>query len=142
VVSLRITGQFDRLKAFQRQLETAPRLARMLNQNLAEESLTLVADGYRSARDPYGAKWTPRKSRGGGRALLVKTGAMRNSAHATSVTARGFALAFAMAYWIFHQRGTRNMVRRLLLPLAGRLPSSWAAAYGEVYDEIMTEHFR
>lgn len=141
-MGFRITGQFGKLAAFGRQLATAPRVLDTLSRNLAEESLTLAAEGYRAARDPYGAAWAPRKSRGGGRALLVRTGAMRNSASVAAATKRFFIIAYTMAYARFHQRGTRRMARRSVLPRGGNLPGSWAASYAEVVDEIMEAHFK
>lgn len=138
----RITGQFSKLAAFGRKLADAPRLLGVISRNLAEESLTLAALGYRAARDPYGAAWAPRKSPGGGRALLVRTGAMRNSAAVLSATIRFFVIAYVMAYAIFHQRGTRKMARRSVLPRGSQLPGSWVSAYGEVVDDIMTDHFK
>lgn len=140
-MGFRITGQFNKLAAFGRKLATAPRLLGTISRNLAEESLTLAALGYRAARDPYGAAWAPRKS-GGGRALLVRTAAQRNSAAVLAAIAAFFAVAYTMAYARFHQHGTRNMPRRSVLPRGGRLPGKWSTAYGKVFDEIMEDHFR
>jgi hypothetical protein len=141
-MGLRITGQFDKLAAFGRKLSSAPRLLGTLSRNLAEESITLAAEGYRAAQDPYGAAWPPRKSRGGGRALLVRTGALRNSASVAAANKRFFIVAYTMAYAQFHQRGTRRMARRSVLPRGGRIPGSWAAAYSDVFEELMGDHFR
>lgn len=141
-MGLRITGQFGKLNAFANKLAGAPRLLLDISRNLAEESLTLAAEGYRAARDPYGAAWAPRKRGGGGRALLVRTGAMRNSASVVAATKRYFTIAYTMAYARFHQNGTRRMPRRSVLPRGSRLPGSWADAYAAVVEEIMGDHFK
>jgi phage gpG-like protein len=141
-VGFRITGDYGKLERFELQLRTAPRQLAAVSRNMAEEGLTLVALGFRAARDPYGGAWASRKSGSGGRALLVRTGALRNSFHVISATKAAFVIGTGIAYARFHQNGTTHMVARRMLPRKGALPGRWAAAFREVYDEIMTAHFR
>lgn len=126
----------------ERQLRATPSLLDHVSANLAEESINLVREGFDGSHDPYGAAWQPRKSDGGGRALLVRTGAMRNSVNVAYAHRRGFGIRAGVGYATYHQQGTGRMPARKIMPDQGTLPAGWRARYDEVVDEVFDAHFR
>jgi len=113
---------------------------REISAALAEESITLVSEGFRGQKDPYGGRWKGRKS-GGGSALLVQTGALRSSFHTSSVSASGFTISSGVAYSVFHQSGTKSMPARMMLPKENDVPGPWEQAFDEVAEEVLEDHF-
>jgi len=138
-MGIRIIGsdaQLNRwISGLNRVRDALPQIAR----SLAEESITLVSKGFRQKQDPYGGKWAPRKS-GGGRALLVRTGAMRNSFHVAGAGAGGFTIASGAAYADFHQHGTSRMPARRMVPNPNDIPARWERAYDDLAEEILGSH--
>lgn len=111
-----------------------------ISRNLAEESINLVREGFAEQADPSGAGWAARKS-GGGSAILVRTGAMRNSWHVTASSSRGFRIASGVGYSSFHQDGTSRMPSRKMVP-DGDIPAKWLSRFNSVAREILDEHLR
>lgn len=87
---------------------------------------------FATGRDPYGRPWAPLKprtlARGRRPPPLTDTGAMRAGVDVRPMRGAGIAITFAdeiPAY--FHNRGTRYMARREILP-TGTFPARWARA--------------
>jgi phage gpG-like protein len=139
-MGFRLIGNHAQLDKWINQLSNASSaVMRKISAAMAEESITLVAQGFRKKQDPNGGAWAPRKSGGGGRALLVDTGALRNSFHTKGVSSKGFTVASGVAYSEFHQSGTSRMVARKMVPGANEIPARWAQAYDDVVEDILDE---
>lgn len=135
---LTVSGDFVSLEAFADKLaragdEAIPHIAR----EVATEMENLSAEGFRKQADPYGAKWAPRKSGGGG-AILVQTGAMRGSLH-SSASGNTASVGYGTGYATYHQNGTSRMVARKLVPDRGKLPPAWVDAIEGVVEDVLDE---
>ena len=137
-MTLKFSGDFAALRAFERKINAVPSALDEVSDALAEEALTLIGDGFKSERDPYGKPWAPTQR--GGR-ILQDRGILRQY-RKRSVTRRGFRIAAGADYGGFHQGGTRYLKRRMMVPRRGRLPSKWKAAFVEAGTEILTDHFK
>jgi len=134
------TGDFAKLNRWAKQLEAAPReILNRAARNMADESLALVAQGFRSQTDPYGNAWENLKERKG--KILQDTGRLRVSWHRVSASKAGFRIAAGATYARFHQEGTRRMVARMQVPRSGPLPKAWRDAMVEAADEAFEDHF-
>lgn len=165
-----ITGDFKKLKRWEDKLKRSPELARKVNANLAEETISLVQEGMARGVDPYGKPYAPLVIRKG--QPLRKTGQMKSSWN-RKVGKGGFEVRNAKSYSIFHQEGTgiygfkkRRIVprrkkalripagggaiyaksvagtpKRRMLPDRG-LPKRWRRAYIETINEVFISHFR
>lgn len=99
---------------------------------LGVEIIRLINDGFEAERNPYGAKW--KKIKRDGR-ILQKTGAMRAS-FKVRYLAKAVSVFASLNYANFHQFGTRNMVRREMVPMRG-LPRLWRRDLDETVDEFL-----
>lgn len=136
-MGIRLVGSHRTLEGWIRKLQTAMKTMPEISDSLAEESITLVSDGFRKGVDPYGGKWAARKSGGSG-ALLVDTGALRSSYHQTAGGAGGFTISSGVAYSDYHQDGTSRMSARRMVP-GDDVPSRWRESYDEVVEEALDQ---
>lgn len=130
----------DDMVQLARALDDVDGLFEDIARNVAEEAINLVREGFAGQQDPYGSAWAPRKS-GGGSAILVRTGSMRNSWNITELGPGGFTMAAGVDYAGYHQSGTRKMVARKMVPNEGDLPGNWEARFDDVTQEILDAHF-
>src|SRR5690606_3991065 len=65
------------LDALQKLLERPEAIQDLVATSLAEESINLVKDGFRTETDPYGAKWVPKKRPDGRKTLSGKTSRLK-----------------------------------------------------------------
>lgn len=156
------SGDFNKLDQFAATIAATPRELGVISSNLAEESITLIADGFRAERDPYGHKW--KKNLRGGK-VLSDRGTLRSSWNVSRATRSGFAVASGVFYAAVHQGGKvikakngpyllfkigKRWVRkksvkipqRMMIPTVARgIPTKWAQAFNEVVDEVLGAHF-
>ncbi len=141
-----------------------------VNEQLAEETIELIREGFQNSRDPYGDAWAPLVLRDG--RPLEDTGGLKAAWFRQSVTARGFVVANAKRYASYHQDGTglygprhqrivpikakvlrlgktgmvassvRGTPARKMVPERGRLPEAWKRRFVETAQEVLTEIFR
>lgn len=164
----RFDGQFDELDRFIESVRKVPDSLVTVNEQLAEETLSLIAECHEYSRDPYGNPWEPLKLREG--KPLDDTGGMKTSWHRRWASRGGFAVGNAKSYTKWHQRGTglfgpyrhritpktakalrlpgglfRSSVAgtpaRKQIPDAGTLPPSWSSRYVDAANEVFTELF-
>jgi phage gpG-like protein len=162
-------GEFAELNRWADKISRTPDALPILSQQLAEETVELVRDGFATARDPYGRTWAPLVMRAG--RPLSDTGALRASWHTKRAGAQGFAVASSRNYAAYHQLGTgihgprRERIRpirgkalklpggvylysvagsppRKMVPDPGHLPEPWRRRYIDVAHEVFTELFR
>jgi phage gpG-like protein len=164
-VSFKITGDFAKLRQWERQFDQPDKLMSQVSRNMAEEAITLIADGFRTESDPYGSKWPARVGPDEGRALLVKSGDLKGSWHIARVAADAFTVASGVFYAIVHQEGRTIVPRaakwlryrmgkqwvrskrsvipaRPMIPEVSRgLPAKWEQAFIETADLVLSEAF-
>jgi phage gpG-like protein len=169
-VKVKFTGSFASLKRFQKKVEAAPKALLIVNEQLAEETIELIREGFQGSKDPYGNAWAPLVLRDG--RPLEDTGGLKAAWHRQSVSARGFVVANAKRYASFHQGGTglygprhqrivpikakvlrlgktgmvarsvRGSPARKMVPDRGRLPAAWKRRFEDTAQEVFTELFR
>lgn len=103
-----------------------------LSKALAQAAKAEISAGFRAEADPYGKPWKERESGDTSRALLVQTGRMKRSFTSQQrprITPAGFTIRSAVDYAKHHQRGTKKMAARKMVPDTGRLPESWAKEF-------------
>ncbi len=169
-MKVRFSGDFAALKRFQKKVEQAPKALQIVNEQLAEEAIDLIREGFDKSTDPYGTAWAPLVLREG--RPLEDTGGLKAAWFRQSITARGFVIANAKRYASYHQGGTgiygprhqrivpiKAKVLRLgktgfvarsvkgspirrMVPEKGRLPEAWKKRFRETAQETLTENFR
>lgn len=137
-MGITFTGSHAQLDAWIAKLRASDGVMQDISASLAEESITLVSEGFRAEKDPYGSSWAARKSNGG-RALLVATGSLRGSFHSSGVSSSGFTISSGVAYSEYHQGGTRRMPARMMVPRPNDLPREWEQAYDDVALDVIEE---
>lgn len=140
-MGITVSQDFDDLERLISALDDPGAILDDIGASLAEETISLVREGFAKSADPYGSSWAARKS-GGGSRILVRTGAMRNSFNVRRGDRTGFGVAASVGYATFHQRGTSRMVPRKMVPNQGDIPPTWRARFDEVAEEVIEEHVR
>jgi hypothetical protein len=146
-MAVSVRGDFHKLKAWKALFDKAPELLKPMSNDMAEELLGFVQDGFRSQADPYGDGW-PAKKVDDGRSILVgKTTRLRRGWHTERVGNRGFVIAPSVFYAIAHQDpkprpkwGGKRLPRRAMVPYRG-LPDKWQRALSEIANDHMHAHF-
>lgn len=169
-MKINFTGDFAALERFKKKIEQTPKALVIVNEQLAEETIELIREGFEKSSDPYGTAWAPLVLRDG--RPLEDTGGLKAAWFRQSVTARGFVVANAKSYSSWHQTGTgiygprrqrivpikakvlrlgntgmvassvRGTPARRMVPERGRLPTAWKKRYVDVAQEVLTEIFR
>lgn len=136
-----LTGDFGKLQKLIGAFEKAAGkdFARSLALNLAAETISLVQREFRSQSDPYGDAWAPLKARAG--MILSDTGHLRNSVAIAAATGSQIRIAIGASYAPFHQKGTKRMPQRMILPRDGDLPAAWASEYLAVTTSLLEQVF-
>jgi phage gpG-like protein len=118
-------GLGQKLRALERDGKTIARVA------LASRVRDLIEEGFIRETDPTFHKWAPRKD-SKPHPILTKSGAMRRG---FEIDLRGALIVTSNVvsdkgrpYPLFHQKGTKKMVARRVLPVRG-LPSHWRADF-------------
>lgn len=104
----KLVGDSARLKAIAKKLEAigGRHFLTGLSENLAEETLSLISEGFRTATDPYGKAWAGKVFPNGKNPLAGRTARLRRGWHPTNVTALGFGVSPSVDYAAYHQFGT------------------------------------
>lgn len=151
-----VTGNgFAALDRMIRKVERAgsSQALRTLSNNLAEEVIELIGEGFERETDPYGKAWAPKRFPDGRQVLVGKTARLRRGWHRKSVGPSGFTIAPSVKYARYQQHGRgpvhahsgkalRFMVggkavfrksvgpapARKMVPDRGRLPDAWRRA--------------
>jgi phage gpG-like protein len=120
---LKISGNIAGIRAFGQKVTKlgSSEAKRSVLANVGEEAIELIREGFDSESDPYGAGWKP-TLRGG--KILQDTGRLRSSFHRRSLSASRVVIGSGAKYGGYHQRGTRRLVRRAMVPYR-ELPGPW-----------------
>lgn len=129
-----LTGDFQTLDRWERALGAlaSDKLRFRVADDMADATLGFVAEEFREERDPYGKPWRPKKRPDGRGILRGKTGRLIKFRKG-SVSQRGYRVDAGANYFSYHQRGTKRMVARRMLPTGTRLPARWASEFRGIY---------
>lgn len=100
-------------KSPEQQLTEAQRFVKRLPDLIAREAVNFVKDRFRFGGwvDTSFKRWPPRKTnKGRPRALLIQTGRLRNSVHASLITDRSITITASMPYASAHNEGFSGQV--------------------------------
>lgn len=138
-----IKGAYAELQYLIRQTRAIAnkQLLETINENLAEEAIDLIKQGFRDQADPYGRAWAGKKVPDGRAILTGRTGFLKSGWHRTRLSRRGFTVAPSVTYAVYHQTGTQRMVARKMIP-DGDLPDRYSRAFAETIIEIIARHFK
>ena len=117
-----IKGDFSGMHRILSKLSNMRNLRAAIQKNVAAEALRQVQLGFKTGTDPDGVPWAPLKHRVG--QPLRKTGRLNRSFNARP-SGQGIAIGTNVVYAQYHQRGTRRMVARRMLPPGPRLGRTW-----------------
>jgi hypothetical protein len=133
-----LTGDFQKLDRWVKEIGKldSPKLRFQVADEMADATLGLVAQEFSQERDPYGKPWAPKKRPDGRMILRGKSGRLIQFRKGT-ISPNGFRCDMGAPYGTFHQKGTRRMKARMMLPKNGKLPPRWAAVYREIYVRAM-----
>lgn len=115
--------------------------------NIGEHLQRRIDDGFRHEKDPYGQSWAPlaastlkQKARNKRiLKILQSRGTMRGTL-TYQATGDRVRIGFNVFYADFHQRGTKRMVKRQLLPDVARgLPAQDVAAIVSIAADFLSE---
>lgn len=109
-MQVKFTGNFKSLEDFARDVERVPSALKTVSEQLAEETIELIREGFEKQRDPYGRKWKKhsqltQRIRPGGR-ILEDTGGLKASWYRKGIDTGGFEVASAKATAAYAQYGT------------------------------------
>lgn len=79
---------------------------RKLTDNLAEEAISLVLEGFQNETDPYGNKWPGKVFKDGRQVLVGSTTRLRRGWKRVRSDGRGFRISPSVIYAAYHQHGT------------------------------------
>lgn len=101
------------------------KLRRAISAKAAPKIQSEVKRQFVTQRDPYGKRWKPKKVRDGRPTLTGKTRNLRRNI-SKLVTTIGFRIDADTPYASFHQRGTKFLPIRMILPSPAKgLPPKW-----------------
>ena len=103
-MKLSFIGDVRQLRKFAQRVERSQRVNRVINDQLAEETIDLIKEGFKTSRDPFGNRWAKLKLRSG--RPLVDTGRLKNSFYKKSVGKTGFRVGSDVSYSDIHQDGS------------------------------------
>lgn len=138
-----VTGDFGKLRGWQELFKNGDALLEAVSQNLAEETIGLIQEGFRNETDPYGDPWAPKQRADGRKTLSGKTSRLKNGWHPIKADKGGFRVGPSVDYAAPHQSpkfGRRP--RRMMVPTGSKgLPAKWTHAYEETATEMMRSYF-
>lgn len=129
---------FRELGKFKTKLQKSDQLLLAASREMRQEGLKLIDEGFQSRTDPIGRKWKRRKKRKPW-PILNKTLALRRGWKGQS-NKTSFSFVNAVPYTVFHQKGTRKMVARKMVPDRSLSPK-WRARMAKVYQKAASKHF-
>lgn len=125
-----LTGDFRKLALLKANLAKLARVPSQASAEASKDINQLIDREYAEGKDPYGKPWAPLRSAtlatGRTPPPLTATGKMRKGTLARPLPSIGIGLQLPSP-GIFHQRGTRRMRARPILPYGG-MPRAWSAA--------------
>jgi phage gpG-like protein len=141
-MKLKASGDPKLMQQWQKQLASVPELLSQMSRDMGEEALELIAEGFATETDPYGKRWQDKKVDDGRSILVGKTARLRRGWHLQRYGRSGFTIAPSVNYAGFHQKGTKRMVARMMVPSRSRgMPPKWRTAMNSVAQAHFAAHF-
>jgi len=166
-MDVKFTGDFVALTRFADKISGTPDILITVSEQLAEETIGLIREGFDKSEDPDGNEWDPPLLRAG--KPLQDTGGLKASWYRRSSSRDGFSVASAKQYSVYHQFGTgiygprktairpvkakalklpngifRRSVKgtkpRRMVPSSG-IPTEWSRRLVETATEVLESHF-
>jgi hypothetical protein len=108
VVRIKLRGSTVALRKYASKIREAGSdgVLRRFSDNMAEEALDLIAEGFKTETNPYGIKWRPKVFGDGRQVLVGNTTRLRRGWHRKFVGANGFIVAPSVEYAKYQQEGT------------------------------------
>ncbi len=104
-----------------------------IRREVAVGGVKLIAQGFKTSTDPYGAKWPGLKTARPGGPVEVKTGAMRDSTMARPTTT-GVRFSVNTDYAAYQHYGTKTNPQRRLMPVKYLgIPAAWREMIARAY---------
>jgi hypothetical protein len=125
-----LSGDFRKLALLKANLANLARVPSQAAREASTEINQLIQQEFDDGRDPYGKAWAPLRpatlATGRTPPPLTKSGKMRSGTLAKPLQGIGIGLSLPFPGY-FHQRGTRRMRARPVLPYGG-MPRAWSNA--------------
>lgn len=149
LMAVTLKGDFAELKTITERIAAVDSLMRSASKAMAEESIDLIKEGFRTETDPYGKRWKPKLAADGRKTLSGKTSRLKGGFRQSMVSASGFEISAAsVEYADYHQdprkgaNGRLKRPRRMMVPSVKKgLPRSWAVAFEEVAADALEAHY-
>lgn len=136
------SGDPKSLQRWQQQLGSVNEMLTEMSRNMGEEALELIAEGFATETDPYGKPWAAKKVDDGRSILVGKTARLRRGWHLQRYGRGGFTVSPSVDYATYHQKRTKRMVARMMVPSRSRgLPPKWRTALSSVAQQHFAAHF-
>lgn len=141
-MKFKASGDPKAMQEWQKLLGSVSELLTQMSQDMGEEALELIAEGFATETDPYGKPWQKKKTDDGRSILVGKTARLRRGWHLQRYGRGGFTVAPSVNYAAYHQKGTKRMVSRMMVPTRSRgIPGKWRAALDGVAQAHFAAHF-
>jgi hypothetical protein len=147
-VKVKVKGD-NKIDAWKAILKSAPEIISVMSEQVAEEALALVSEGFAKQTDPYGKAW-PEKKVDDGRSILVgKTTRLRRGWHKVKISEAKWSIQPSVVYAAAHQDpqpraawGGRRLPQRMMIPMKTRgMPAAWTKRIEETLGETMAAQF-
>lgn len=131
-------------------LQAMPGIMSDLGEQMAEEAVDLIAEGFANQRDPYGQAWKPKKLDDGRSILVGKTTRLRRGWQKRRTGHTTWQVSSSVEYATAHQDpqarpkwGGKKLPRRMMVPSAARgLPPEWKKAFAAATREALRQQFK
>jgi hypothetical protein len=124
------TGDFRKLQLLKANLANLARVPSQAAREASDGINKSIQQEYDAGKDPYGKAWAPLRpatlAKGRTPPPLTASGKMRGKTLAKPLQSIGIGLELPFP-GVFHQKGTRKMRARPVLPYGG-MPRAWTAA--------------
>lgn len=159
-MSLTIKGDFAALTEIGDKLRGPRQLLQQCSKAMAEETVDLVKEGFRTETDPYGDPWAPKARDDGRKVLSGKTSRLKTGWKVETTTDGFYDVSASVEYAEYHQSPRKRTVRRadgrfgrgngrlkrpkrMMVPEASKgLPRDWSEALEEVAADAVTAFYR
>lgn len=134
-------GELDKLEAWEEALGTVDQTLANMSRDMAEETVDFTKERWRQQADPYGQPWKPKKRPDGRQILVGKTARLKGGWHVRKAGRGGFTISPSVDYAGFHQKSTKFIPARHMVPTSERgIPRELATAYTEIAQSHLAAH--
>ena len=147
-MKIKVKGD-NKIDAWKAILKSAPEIVSVMSEQVAEEALALVNEGFAKQTDPYGKAWQEKKVDDGRSILVGKTTRLRRGWHKVKISESKWAIHPSVTYAAAHQDpqpranwGGKRLPQRMMIPSKTRgMPIAWTKRIEETLGETMASQF-